>query len=181
MRKAFLSMMLFLLIGFTASAQYTLKKQVVGTGGFSGQHINATRIISGIFGQPVVGIAHPTSDRTMYSGFWNALADTTSIEEMVVTNGVANFPNPVSSFTIFKFELKEGANVTLNVYNNLGMLIATVAQNEFLPAGQNSIEWDINKTSHGRAINSGSYMYEVMVVPASARAYSFRNILMISK
>ena len=64
-------------------------------------------------------------------------------------------------------------------------VVATVTQNTFLPAGQNSVPWDVNNSiANGVIINSGSYMYEVQVVPAMGRNQnmrSFRNILIISR
>ena len=183
MRKAFLSMTLFLLICFAANAQYSIKKQVVGTGGFVAKAVDS-KVMHGIFGQPVIGIKKPqaTGDNTvMYMGFWLPPLPNSVEGDAITAKGVINFPNPVSNFTSFKFNLKESGYVTLNVYNQLGSLVATVTHNEFLPAGQNSVEWNA-VDADGRTLNVGSYMYEVVVTPTnSSRAYFFRNMLMISK
>jgi hypothetical protein len=186
MRKAFLAMMLFLLVGFTVNAQ-TIKRQVVGTGGFIGKAIGNDNTIYGIFGQPVTGIRNAQQNKT-YWGFWtwdSTFIKGTSIEEDIANKGVGNYPNPVSNFTTFKFDLKEVSYVTLNVYNSIGALVATIIKDELLPAGQNSIDWNTVKgVSNGGTLNIGSYMYEVLVVPTvatSSNTRAFRNILMISK
>jgi len=189
MKKAFLSMALFLLVCFSVNAQnYTIKKQVVGTGGFIAKEVGSQKIY-GIFGQPVTGIMNPTVEGktgTMYMGFWAFEEKPTSVEDVVVgAKGVTNFPNPVSNLTTFKFNLKEDSYVTLNVYNGIGMLIATVTQNNFMSAGENTVDWDISKSQNSELLNSGSYMYEVLIVPvqasAASNAYSYRNILMIAR
>jgi len=187
MKKAILTMTLFLLVCIATNAQnYTIKKQVVGTGGFVGKQVGTNKIY-GIFGQPVTGVLNPTVDgrpTTMFIGFWAFPPMETSIEEeMIAAKGVINFPNPVTNFTSFKFNLKDDSYVTLNVYNNIGVLVATVTQNSFYAAGQNTIDWDLNN-SQNRELSSGSYMYEVLVMPMNGRTsntYSFRNILMIAK
>ena len=186
MRKAFLSIALFILICWTANAQFQVQRQVVGTGGFIEQQVGNTFTMSGIFGQPVTGVIQPTvggGTSTMYFGFWAPIPKPTSIEdEIFASEGIINYPNPVSNSTNFRFNLQEGSFVTLSVYNNLGGLVATVAQDMFLPAGQNSINWDISQTVGG-TLNSGAYMYEMLVVPAggSSKTHFLRNMLMISK
>jgi hypothetical protein len=185
MKKSLIFMMLFLVFCVGANAQqYKIAKQVVGSGGFTTTAAGANYKVAGIFGQAFTGSGKADS-RTAYVGFWTPTYNTTSVDDNFNVNvGISNYPNPVTNVTNFKFELKEAGYVTINIYNNLGALVAKAAQNEFLPVGTSTIEWNTNVNNE--VINNGSYMYELNVVPAgagngNANAYTHRNMMIIAK
>lgn len=71
-----------------------------------------------------------------------------------------NFPNPFNPSTTIKYELKEGGHVTLNVYNLLGNLVATLVDgNE--PAGIYYVTF--NSNSQKDPLPSGVYFYRLQV------------------
>ncbi|MGA8263619.1 MAG: S8 family peptidase [Ignavibacteriaceae bacterium] len=71
-----------------------------------------------------------------------------------------NFPNPFNPSTTIKYEIKEGGYVTLNVYNLLGNLVATlVDENE--PAGTYYVSF--NSNSEKNPLPSGVYFYRLHV------------------
>ena len=71
-----------------------------------------------------------------------------------------NFPNPFNPSTTIKYEIKEGGHVTLNVYNLLGNLVATLV-NENEPAGIYYISF--NSNSEKNPLPSGVYFYRLQV------------------
>ena len=182
MRKTFLSMVLLLLCWSGANAQYHIAKQVVGTGGFVSQTIGNYKA-SGIWGQPFVGSFPGNPPHKVYLGFWTATNLNDAIDYTFYTNGnIINYPNPVTNSTTFKFDLKESGFVTLNVYNSIGKLVATVVQNQYKEEGSNTIAWDADSQINNE-LNSGSYMYELLVVPTanSLKGYALRNMMIITK
>jgi predicted outer membrane repeat protein len=52
--------------------------------------------------------------------------------------GIANYPNPFSGSTTFTYKLKESAQVHLQVFNNLGLLVAEPV-NEFQQNGEHKV------------------------------------------
>ena len=186
MRKAFLSMVLFLVVFVGANAQYKITKQVVGTGGFISQTAGTYKA-SGIVGQPFVGAFTPTyggNTHKMYVGFWTPADATGSVDDgPMFASGIINYPNPVMNSTTFKFTLKENGYVTLNIYNSIGSLVATVAQDEYRDEGDNFITWDANSPMNIALVSSGSYSYELLVVPMvnPAKVYALRKTMMIAK
>lgn len=189
MRKFFLSMMLFLLVGLSVNAaEYTVSRQVVGTGGFVAVSAGDNYRMSGVFGQPMVGKFEQNIDgkvHTMYLGFWAPYSGTTSVDDdFGTTKGICNYPNPVNKVTNFKFNLKESAVVTLNIYNSLGSLVATAVQGEFLTEGDHTVEWNIESVRNN-VVSSGFYRYELLVEPVASSAssgfYLLQNTMMISR
>jgi serine protease AprX len=71
-----------------------------------------------------------------------------------------NFPNPFNPSTTIKYEIKEGGFVTLNVYNLLGNLVATLV-NENQPAGTYYVNFNIN--SARTPLPSGVYFYRLQI------------------
>ncbi|MDR0927651.1 MAG: hypothetical protein LBO69_07800 [Ignavibacteria bacterium] len=187
MKKAILSMLLFLTLCAVTQAQgLKIVKQAVGTGGFINQK-TSVGTMSGIFGQSMVGRYNTTIDgkqHTMYLGFWNPFPfnATSIIDEVDAGKSVYNYPNPVMDATTFMFNLNEAAYVTINVYNNLGAQVATVATNQMCSQGQNSIQWNIR---NNEGVGSGAYSYDVQVTPVAiatgSNTYSLRGILMIAR
>ena len=71
-----------------------------------------------------------------------------------------NFPNPFNPSTTIKYEIKEGGFVTLNVYNLLGNLVATLV-NENQAAGTYYVNFNVN--SERTPLPSGVYFYRLQV------------------
>ena len=71
-----------------------------------------------------------------------------------------NFPNPFNPSTTIKYEIKEGGFVTLNVYNLLGNLVATLVD-ENQPAGTYYVNFNIN--SERTPLPSGVYFYRLQI------------------
>lgn len=77
-----------------------------------------------------------------------------SITEYSLVSKIANFPNPVIENTTFNFNLKENANVKINIYDITGKLILNPYRNK-LDEGNNSINIDLSDLS------SGTYIYNI--------------------
>jgi len=69
-----------------------------------------------------------------------------------------NNPNPFNPKTTIRYELPEGSNVTIKVYNLLGKEIIVLV-NEFQSSGVKTISWD-GKDKNGYSVNSGMYLYK---------------------
>ncbi len=65
-----------------------------------------------------------------------------------------NYPNPFNATTSIRFELPEQMDVTLLIYNLLGVKVATLA-NDSYPAGGHIINWDASPYA------SGIYFYKL--------------------
>ena len=188
MKKTILTLILFLaanIIGY--SQEYKITKHAVGTGGFVSKTIPSGGKMSGLFGQTITGKVTPTINgekHTMYLGFWTPVKPTGISEEQIQQRGIYNYPNPVTNFTDFHFELSEPAFVTIRVFNTLGELVTVVTNNEMRSEGINTIPWDV-RTSNAGILSAGTYQYEMMVIPATmlskAKPVSYRNIMIISK
>jgi len=68
-----------------------------------------------------------------------------------------NYPNPFNPATRIRFDLKEDANVILEIYNVLGMKVKSFS-NEVMPAGTHEIQVDMT------AMSSGVYYYKLTAV-----------------
>lgn len=76
--------------------------------------------------------------------------------EIVLDN---NYPNPVNNTTNFSFTLPESQNITLEIIDIYGNVIATAAEGLF-GAGTHNVQWDAF-TSAGAEIPNGSYIYKL--------------------
>ncbi len=65
-----------------------------------------------------------------------------------------NYPNPFNPVTVIKFALPKAAPVTLSVYNILGQVVASLAD-EVKQAGYHQVEFD------ARSLASGVYFYRI--------------------
>jgi len=66
-----------------------------------------------------------------------------------------NYPNPFNPTTTIKFDIPKDANVTFEIYDVLGRLVATLANNEFKKADEYEVTWDAAKFA------SGVYFYRI--------------------
>jgi acid phosphatase type 7 len=65
-----------------------------------------------------------------------------------------NYPNPFNASTTFHLDLPDPGHVTLNIYDSIGRLVATLA-NEELPAGSHPFIFDAG------GLSSGLYIYRL--------------------
>jgi len=68
-----------------------------------------------------------------------------------------NYPNPFNPSTTIRYDLPEGSNVIIKIYNLLGIEIRELV-NEFQPAGFKATVWD-GKDTNGNSVDSGVYLY----------------------
>ncbi len=68
-------------------------------------------------------------------------------------------PNPFTNFTTFKLNVKEDANVRIDIYNLQGQRVSTLV-NEVLYVGQHQLEWN-GTDENGTALKSGMYFYTI--------------------
>ena len=70
-----------------------------------------------------------------------------------------NSPNPFNPETRISFDLKEDAQVSLEIYNMKGQKVKTVINNKLL-AGQHSVVW-YGKNNNDKTVSSGIYFYKI--------------------
>jgi len=68
-----------------------------------------------------------------------------------------NYPNPFNPSTTIRYELPEGSNVIIKIYNLLGVEIRELVS-EFQSAGFKTTNWD-GKDKNGNSVDSGVYLY----------------------
>ncbi len=71
-----------------------------------------------------------------------------------------NYPNPFNPTTTITFGLPKESNVTLEVYNILGMKVRTLIAGERMNAAKYSVDWD-GKDNSGMSVPSGIYLYRL--------------------
>ncbi len=67
-----------------------------------------------------------------------------------------NYPNPFNPSTVISYDLKEGSNVRLQVYDALGREVKTLV-NEYKPAGNHRVLFSVESSS----ATSGVYFYKL--------------------
>ena len=70
-----------------------------------------------------------------------------------------NYPNPFNPETTIRFDLAEGAFVSLRIYDGLGQVVRTLAESA-LPSGSYRKVWD-GRDGRGLRVGSGVYYYEL--------------------
>jgi hypothetical protein len=84
-----------------------------------------------------------------------------------------NHPNPFSSTTSIRFNLREPAYIALAIYNVLGEEVAVLVRGR-QPAGIHAVSWD-GRDPDGQALSQGVYFY---LLQAGERRASRKMILM---
>jgi hypothetical protein len=67
-----------------------------------------------------------------------------------------NYPNPFNPQTTIHYELQKAGMVTVEIYNELGQRIRTLA-NEYMQAGRHQVHWDATD-EFGDQVESGIYL-----------------------
>jgi hypothetical protein len=80
-----------------------------------------------------------------------------------------NYPNPFNPVTTIQYAIPVSGNVTLNVYNSIGQVVATIF-NGYQPAGNYSAEFNASDLA------SGIYMYQLQ-----SGSYSMTKKLILMK
>ena len=70
-----------------------------------------------------------------------------------------NFPNPFNPETTIKYNLAEGANVQLRIYNVVGQVVRTLVA-EQQGAGRYTVRWN-GTDDRGVSVSSGIYFYQI--------------------
>lgn len=70
-----------------------------------------------------------------------------------------NYPNPFNSHTVIGFDLPDGGDVDLALYDLLGQRVATLARG-LRPAGTYALRWD-GRDDGGQELASGAYLYRL--------------------
>ena len=70
-----------------------------------------------------------------------------------------NYPNPFNPETTIKYNLAEGANVQLRIYNIVGQVVKTMV-GERQSAGRYQVRWN-GTDDRGVAVSSGIYFYQI--------------------
>ena len=84
-----------------------------------------------------------------------------------------NHPNPFSEVTRIGFDLRDGAPVTLDVYDVSGKLVRRLVERG-LPSGSYSEVWD-GRDNYGNTVASGIYLYRLT---AGTRTQTRKAILL---
>jgi PKD repeat protein len=82
------------------------------------------------------------------------------VEEIIIPEKFKlyqNYPNPFNPSTTIRYELAEGSNVIIKIFNLLGIEIRELVS-AIQPAGFNTIIWD-GKDKNGNLVDSGVYLY----------------------
>lgn len=66
-----------------------------------------------------------------------------------------NYPNPFNPITTVNFQIPENSKITLRIYDILGRLVETLAENEFKSPGSYKVTWNAENFS------SGIYFYRI--------------------
>jgi hypothetical protein len=153
-------LLLLLVVQLSASAQYSLWRDVVGGGG--GRMTGAGFNLSGTIGQAAVGwINDPYY--IVEIGFWypvgviaqSAPEATTPPERYALAAG---YPSPAGPMTTLRFAVPRLSRVAIRLYDVTGREVRTLLEGE-IPSGRHTIELD------GAALAAGIYFCR-MTAPA---------------
>jgi hypothetical protein len=77
-----------------------------------------------------------------------------------------NYPNPFNPTTELRFDLPEATRVELKIFNTMGQLVATLAD-EVRPAGAYTLSWN-GQSQNGASVASGLYIYQIRTAKFTA-------------
>ncbi len=195
--KLFMKYLLALILVLPLLAQpsqaqkYEIKKQAIAGGGILNQKNNNGISISGMLGQAVIFKENPNGqingkEYSLHQGFWVPNATLTpGVDDnpALAGDGISNFPNPVTSSTTIKYELKSPGYISLKMYDMVGNQVATIFEG-YQTAGPQSVLFE-TKDRSGMPLASGSYVYELNVSPSDMAGsdafnpYLLRNVMII--
>ena len=85
-----------------------------------------------------------------------------SIDNKLLPNAFAlhqNYPNPFNPKTVIRYDLPKEATVKILIYDMLGRLVATLADNKH-SAGFKQVHWD-STNRFGKKVSAGLYLYTI--------------------
>ncbi|PKD44427.1 endonuclease/exonuclease/phosphatase family protein [Rhodohalobacter barkolensis] len=101
----------------------------------------------------IENFANTTSD---HAPVWSRFQFTGQPQELPSEISVEpNYPNPFNPTTVIPFSLPSPSNITIEVFDILGRKVATPANNQDFPAGENEIEFN------AAGLSSGVYIYRI--------------------
>lgn len=191
MNKRF-KVLLFIVVSFFATSflafsvpGINIERSVLGNGGMVELQNSSGWKISGLVGQVAIDKIS-ASNRILYQGFWVPTDYATEVtDDFAISSIIANFPNPASTSTTFRFNLDESSYVTLKIYDMVGNLTKVLVDG-IQPSGEHQIVWDL-KSDNQMEVPSGSYYYELSITTGQiaglndAKAKVFRDIIVIIK
>jgi hypothetical protein len=86
-----------------------------------------------------------------------------------------NYPNPFNPTTIIAFDLNQDAFVTLKVYNVLGQEVTSLVNNQFIEAGEQTVEFNAS------ILSSGVYFYRISGVTVTGEQFSSMRKMVLMK
>jgi len=96
-----------------------------------------------------------------------------NVENIYVTNLYGCYPNPVKTQTTIKFEVKEPAHTSIQIYNTKGQKIVSLLDN-VVKSGRHSLVWN-GLDSNGKAVSNGVYYYKM----SSGKFTSTRKMILL--
>ncbi len=94
-----------------------------------------------------------------------------------------NYPNPFNPTTSIRYGVSSASTVTLEVYNLVGQVVATLVDQEWKDAGYHVSTWDA-RADDGSQVASGLYLYKISVAPtegSSERPFTMTRKMMLIK
>jgi len=157
-----------------ANSQTVLKRYVQAGGGIL-RSTTANYILSGTFGETIVG---RFSQGTQ--GFWTSLLFPNSVHEAddILPSLITAKPNPTSSSTSIQFSIASESQVTVTIIDALGRIVRTFSEENY-SAGTYQTAWDA-KNADGTQSSSGVYQCAVTVRPTgSSQFYTNRTSIIL--
>ena len=119
--------------------------------------------LGGDFNNAVPG--HNSGYATNYN-VWPSISfsfeENLSIDNKLLPNAFAlhqNYPNPFNPKTVIRYDLPKEATVKILIYDMLGRLVATLADNKH-SAGFKQVHWDATNR-FGKKVSAGLYLYTI--------------------
>ena len=85
-----------------------------------------------------------------------------SVEEIIMPKSLrlhSNYPNPFNPKTVIRYDLPKEATVKILIYDMLGRLVTTLADNKH-SAGFKQVHWDATNR-FGKKVSAGLYLYTI--------------------